>query len=360
MNKSNNKLTFIILISIVILVSIGVICYNMSNKNNKNSEISSEVLAIKDKIDSLNEYLNEYYMYQWQNEKFLSISSYFAKQDSSLVTLEDITNHTNFEISDELKEVSFHYVKPASLLEFLPNSILETDLELMTVFTAVPVENGYYISSKYDEGGILSPDDYRKFVVNHHFEHGEIVNPLKDDPEYTNIIKAAANNNSEILNGNVKYISYDEKYAILITSIEKTPSITKQFVLVKNNNTWEVGINSLEERSDSKLAINYAYNDLNLSLLPIYEVSSFKVISDLSPFQDLLVQNGTLANKEISYSSGAGNFVYFETTDDKKLLLHISDDSNITIYEISNYKEGISVMSSLEDIPPVFILNFEN
>lgn len=364
MSNKNIKIT---IIAIIVLV-IGIISYislnnNKSNNYLNNLNLDSDLVLTDDlieKINILNSAADEYYLYAWQEEKFLSIASYFTKQDNTLVTVEDIENLLYIDIAEELNNVSFHYIKPADVLELLPGSILEEDLEIITVFTAVPLENGVYLSSKYDEGGILTSEQYRQLVLNHYFEHGDIINPTKNDKEYSELVELVEAEDPELIGGNVKYIAYDDKYAALVISTNTNPSYSKEFAFEKNNGAWEIIISNLESKQDSKLTVNYSFTDFNLALLPIYEISSFEIISDLTPYLDLILENGFLIDEEIVYSSGAGKFSYFESSEGTKILAYLQDGSNLVIYEIDNYKEGISLMAQLEENPPVFILHFEN
>lgn len=351
-------------------VGIGIFALNKNNDDNKSTSNVQDISnlktvkldeEVKKNIKELNENLDNYYMQNWDNNKFISFYSYFSTYDEVEVEFENIAKDMGYTIPDSLKEVVIHFVKPKSLKPYLNDKISDEDLEILTVYTALPVEDGVYISSKFDEGGVISNEDYKKFVLEHSWEHGEIKTPDKNSEEYKEILSTIGTNYPEVKDGNVKYIACDDKYAIIVISSLQDPSCIREMALQKDENgQYNVIVDELE-KVDSRIFVNYAYTDFNLNMLPIYEISSYPNISnDVTPYITAFKESGDLGeNEELTYGCTGGNFAYLEFKSGLKMLVHTNVDGVSNIYQVDDYKEAISQMVQLEENPPVFILNFE-
>lgn len=355
-----NKKSIVIISIIILFVVILGVYFLLNKQSNSNTQINLDTKTLEN-LKIFNKNLDDYYMQTWDNNKFLSSYSYLVKNDGTEVTLDDIEKSLNYEVPEDLKDVSIHFVKPKALKPYLKDKILDDDPEVLTVYSALPVDGGMYISSKFDEGGFLSEKEYKQFVMEHSWEHGKIKTPLKDDKEYNAILKAVAEKDKSLEGGNVKYIACDDKYAMIVISSKDDPAYIKQYALQKNeDNSYKVIIEDLQAR-DNKIFVNYAYTDFELSMLPPYEIYKYNnITSDSSYVIDLLKQSGEINNdEEVVYSCSADNFYYLEFKSNLKLLLYANEDGKMDIYEVDNFKTALSQMTKIESNPPVFILNFE-
>ncbi|WP_250278709.1 hypothetical protein [[Clostridium] colinum] len=355
-----NKKNIIIISSFIIIITCVFLLYflNKLSKNSNDMPINNKTLK---SLNEFNEKLDEYYITTWDQNKFLSSYSYLVKNNYSEVTLEDIEQSLNYSIPEEIKNVSIHFVKPKSLKPYLGDKILDEDPEILTVYSALPVENGMYISSKFDKGGVISEKDYKEFVTQHSWMHGDIKTPQKEDKDYIEIMNAVVEKDELLKDGNIKHIACDDKYAIVVVSNKDNPAYIKQYALEKNNEgKYKIIVEDLETL-DSKIFINYAYTDFELGLLPLYEISSYNNISSNQDYIISTLKNeGKIDNnEEVTYSCGAGNFIYLEFKSNLKILLYKNKEGNLDIYEVDNFKTALSKMLSLESNPPAFILNFQ-
>ncbi len=357
----NKKNSIIILSIVIVLVAIISIVYVYINKNkNNNTNITLQQTTL-DNLNEFNQKLDQYYIDTWNENKFLSSYSYLVKNNGEEVTIQDIEEVLGYTVPEELKNVSLHFVKPKSLKPYLGDKIIDDDPEILTVYSALPVENGMYVSSTFDEGGFISEKDYKQFVTEHSWVHGEVRTPNKDDKEYIQILEAVQQKDNLLQDGNVKHIACDDKYAMIVISSKDDPAYLKQYALQKNeNNGYDIIVEGLEGL-DNKIFINYAYTDFELSLLPLYEIYNYENISSsLDYVVKNLKESGELDNnEELTYSCGAGNFIYLEFKSNLKMLLYINQEGLMDIYEVDNFKTALSQMLKLETNPPAFILNFE-
>ena len=357
-----NIIVSIIALIIVIISFIG-LSYIM-NKGNINQNVSAQVNISPETLENLkvfNQKLDDYYIQTWDENKFLSSYSYLVKNDGTEVIIDDIEQSLEYQVPEDLKDVSIHFVAPKALKPYLGDKILDEDPDILTVYSALPVNGGMYVSSKFDEGGFIPEEDYKQFVMEHSWVHGDIRTPSKDDKDYKEILKAVEKADKLLENGNVKHIACDDKYAIIVISSKDEPAYIKQYALKKNNNgSYDIIVEQLESL-DSKVFINYKYTDFDLGLLPLYELSDYTNISSEQEYIiELLKENGSIAdNEEVVYSCGAGNFICLEFKSNLKILLHSDINGKLNVYEVDNFKTALSQMLKLESNPPAFILNFE-
>lgn len=358
--NSKKKVTVITIVVVAIIAAFALI-FVLNNKNNNNiSTVNLDDETIQ-QLNILNEKLDEYYLQNWEQNEFLSSYSYLIKSNGTEVTLQDLNQTLGYEAPESLKDVSIHFVKPKSLKPYLGDKILDEDEEILTVYSALPVQNGMYISSKFDEGGFVSNEDYKAFVESNSWYNGDIKTPEKDSEQYKNIVKAVVDTDDMLKDGNVKHIACDDKYAVIVISSKDNPSYIKEYALQQNDDkTYKIIVEELES-VNSKIFINYAYTDFDLAMLPLYEISNYKNISSQqqSALTALLEAGEITENDELVYCCGAGNFIYLEFNPDKKILLFLNQDGQMDIYQVDNFKTALSQMLKLEQNPPAFILKFE-
>lgn len=360
---NNNKKKIITIAVVVAIIASFALIFVLNNKNNNINGLSTFNLDDEtiQQLNILNEKLDEYYLQNWEQNEFLSAYSYLVKSNGTEVTLQDLNETLGYEAPESLKDVSIHFVKPKSLKPYLGDKILDEDEEILTVYSALPVQNGMFISSKFDEGGFVSNEDYKSFVESNSWYHGDIKTPEKDTKQYQNIIKAVVDADNMLKDGNVKHIACDDKYAVVVISSKDNPSYIKQYALQQNDDkTYKIIVDELE-MVNSKIFINYAYTDFDLAMLPLYEISNYKNISSQQQSAvTALLQSGEITeNDQLVYCCGAGNFIYLEFNPDKKMLLFLNEDGQMDIYEVDNFKTALSQMLKLEQNPPAFILKFE-
>lgn len=361
-NKNRKNLIGIILVIIIIGLIMSVYFYTKFNKNNSNN-IQFNINA----LNELNQKVDDYYMQAFNQEMFTSQYSYLIKADGTEATIDDISEFTGYKIPEEFSNAVIHFVKPSSLLDYPNVKIKEQegniDLEVLTVYTAIPMEDGgMFISSKYDEGGILTSEEYKEFVLNNSPIYGEIRNPKPTSEEYKLIKDAVGKYNNEVLDGNVKYLACNDKYAMIVISSKENPSIIKQFLLENKNNNWEVTMSGLETNPKVKIFINTSYPNFDLNMLPKYNLSEFTIVSGLEDIVKQLKEQGGIKDDEIlTYSCGSGRFSYMEFKSGYKMLGYINDQGTFDIYEVDSYVSALQKMIELDSInPPTFIINFEN
>lgn len=355
---------------IIIIIAIGtVFLLNKNLKKNKtdfdNNATTDLTKELINEIGILNEKATEYYLSNYDNEKFISYYSYLTKISGAEATIDDVVEKTGYKLPERLKDTAIHLVKPKSLKGYNNVVINEVDkqdnLEILTVYTAVPVETGIFISSVYDKGGILTNEEYKDFVIKHSPIKGEIKNPAFDSQTYKDIIETVGGKDGNLKDGNVKHLASNDKYAVIVISDSKNPAYIKEYALQNTEGKWEIILEGLEAKEKIIVTVNTQYPDFELALLPVYNISSYgEITSDLQELIKTMKQADKIAkDEELSYSCMAGNFAYLEFKSGIKAVCYFNS-GKIDVYPVEDYIAAIKKMLELEENPPVFIIKFEN
>lgn len=347
----SNKSKKIVISIIAIIIAVFIVIFIINNNKNSSTVNIEEVKKLNEKLD-------EYYLARWKDEQFVSYFSYLANSNFKEVTLQDLEDKMKIDFDKSIEKAQIHFVKPKALKPYLKGEMLDKDLEILTVYSAIPVKDGMFISSKYDKGAVLSNKEYKEFILSHNWDKGKIRNITKDDEEYNKILKPIQNKYKDLINANVKHMVFNDKYGVVVIGNQ---NIIKEFAMRKNDDgNYDIIVDNLE-KLPQKIYVNYSYLDFDLSMLPLYQISDYKIISsNVNAFVNALIENGDITkNDKKTYGLRAGNFVYLEFELGKKMLLYINDDGVFDVYEVDNFKTAISQMTKLEKNPPVFIINFE-
>lgn len=231
----------------------------------------------------------------------------------------------------------------------------------LTVFVALNTKSGYLISGAETEPKMLTQEQYTQLIGKYSFEHGEIKNPKKGEDEYNAIMKAGG------ISGNidVKHIACDDKYAVAVVgSLDDTTNV-KEYAFLKDGGAWTLISNDLETAANAKQYINENYPDMELGLLPLYNIKDYgQIVTGFDDYVTSLESLGMIKSGDMSkgaYECGVGNFVYIEpVATGKRLIGHINSENKLEFFEAESLEDAIATMLKLEKNPPVFILKFNN
>ena len=306
------------------------------------------------------ESIQKYYDDKAVTEGLLSQYGFlYSLSKENVVSLSDIINEGYLTADDDVaKNTDVLLIRPADY-----NSVIgsEGGEKALSVFTALNTKNGYFLAGVGVEPKMLTAQQYQQLVGIYSFEHGEIKNPKKGEDEYNAIIKAAG------VSGNldVKHIACDDKYAVLVVGSIDDPTDIKEFAFLKENGSWGIIANDLATVANAKQYLNERYPDMELGLLPIYNIKDYgTIVTGFDDYVSSLESLGMIKSgdmKQGAYECGAGNFVYIEpVATGKKLIGHINSQNKLEFFEATSLEDAISIMLQQEKNPPVFILKFDN
>ena len=302
----------------------------------------------------------KYYDDKAVSDGFLSQFGFlYSLSKENTVSLSDIIADGYAKADDDItKNTDVLLIRPSDYNSVIGAEGGEKDL---SVFTALNTKNGYFLAGVGVEPKMLTAQQYQQLVGMYSFEHGEIKNPKKGEDEYNAIIKASG------ISGNidVKHIACDNKYAVLVIGSLDDPTDIKEFAFLNDNGKWGIIANDLATVANAKQYMNERYPDMELGLLPIYNIKDYgAIVTGFDDYVSSLVSLGMIKDgdmKQGAYECGAGNFVYIEPkATGKRLIGHVNSQNKLEFFEASSLEEAISIMLQKEKNPPVFILKFDN
>lgn len=300
--------------------------------------------------------------------------TYFDKNDASLlcvyglmysdetdftVSASEVAESTGLTVDDNIDDYAdILLIRPSDLAQFDSVELRSDTDTTLKPFTAYNSSEGYIISSYEDEGGILTMEEYRNLLGTYASDHGNIVNATEDDETYWDIVAATDFDDTHY---DIKYVAYDEKYAVAVIGGMTEKNNIKQYVLIKKPGGWSVIMDNLESSLTPRYDVNRSYPDMELGLLPMYTIAEFGTIkTGFVEYEQSLIELELITEDDMPevYSCGAGKFVYIEMTSGKKLLGVVNDSNQLEFYEVGSTNEAISAMLQFQETPPLFILHY--
>lgn len=319
-------------------------------------EVNEEVLSV---VYSINDAMYKYYQSNYKNKNLLSIYGYlYDDNKSNIITAEQLRDEGLFECTDEYINMDVLLLKPSSLVRF-DSLDIDASTDELEIFTALKLKEGYLISSKDSDGGVISDEQYRELVLSYMFDHGEVRILNANDDSYEEIVSKVVEK-SEFVNYDIKYIACDEVYAVVVIGDLNNVADNKEYVLI-NHGSWDIEIDGLETQNNVRWAVNSKLPNMELGLLPKYALRSYgQVKTGFEPYVNSLIELGMVNKNELptAYSCGVDRFVYLEFTSGKKMIGCVDENGKLEFYEVKNSTEAIKYMLEYDDNPPVFIIKY--
>ncbi len=354
--KSNKGKIIAIIAVIVIIIGCAAGYYIYRKMNITEISIGASDIELTDELMTQMQTLAsdaEAYYNENKDEKTLT-SQYgllYSYSDKVNIMASDVKN---------IAEISKNNLAEMDILYVMPNDIVSTaDSSSLSIFVSLNSNSGYYVTSADGQGTMFTAEEFKNLLMKYAPTHGNIINPQRGSEEHTSIITAAGLEEDDV---DIKHIACDDKYAIVVANYTSSPSTIREIALI-NDNGWSIINDNLAASENSYIEINEAYPDIDLGLLPIYNIADFGEIqtAQMSSIVESLVEQGMLTEDEKvgMYACGCDRFAYIHTEGGRNIVGYIDDDKNLAFYEFSNVSEVISYMLSCQDNPPVFIAIFE-
>lgn len=309
-------------------------------------------------IKELNEAVDKFYNDKKDTDGIITeYGLMFDMADNKLIDTVTLSNEDYFSISEKLSgNVDILYIRPGDLGGIADKAIKGSELAPMT---AINTADGYYVSSKDIEAVYVDEKTYKTLLRYYSFSHGDRRNPTAGSDEYKAIM--AATGFAEPYD--VKHIDCDDKYAVVVVGSLTDNSDIREYVLVNDNGSWSLGIDGLEDKGNARQLVNHKYPDMELELMPKYNIGSYgKIMTNLTDYIDQLKQLKLLNDSDLTdgtYNCAAGTFVYIQANSTgKRLLGHLGSDGKLQFFEVNSLEEAVANMVELDEEPPVFIVKF--
>ncbi len=317
--------------------------------------------ALYTAVGELNQSLQTFYEDNYDSGRLVSVYSYMYDADT-MVPIE--ADEVSENVPDELKYVNLLLIKPGDF-EVCENSEYDVDVRVEDImpFTSVLTDQGYLVSSVDYAGGVLTEDDYRSLIMRYNCSHGEITSPEKGTSAYEMIYNKVAEEWGEGSTVDVKYMGFDDKYGIVVANTLEKPKEFKEYLFTKSGSSWTIKNKKLADKENVKQYVNELYPDLDLALLPYYNLALYDDFkTGLTGYYDTIVANSELGVTEADltdvYCLYSDGFIYYEFANEKRVVGHVDSEGVLTFYKAESTDQAVALMASLSDNPPVFIIKF--
>lgn len=354
-SKKNIIIAVLVAVAVVVCGSIGYCIYRKSNITEiavglSDIELNDELKAdMKDLVGQAQEYFNE------NKGEMVLTSQYgllYSYRDKTNIMVSDLVNDSNLD-EDILKEMDILYVKPSDVNPNMNN-------EELSIFVSINSSSGYYIVSTLGDDFIFTEKEFKNLLMKYAPTHGDIINPIRGTEEHTAIITASGLDGEGV---DIKHIAKDNKYAVVVANEVKNPAYILEIALVNDESGWRVINDKLAYAESSYIDINSDYPDMDLGLMPVYNISDFGEIktAEMEEIANSLIQLNmmTEADKSTMYACGCGRFAYIQLENGKRLIGYIGEDKKLEFNEAQDINSTIAYMLQCQENPPVFIAKFE-
>lgn len=355
-NSNKNKIIAIVVAAVIVIAAIiGYYVYRKANITEisvglSDIELTDELkFGMKDIAADWQAEFNENKIDKVYTSQYGLLYSYKNKTN---VVVSDLISESGIG-KKAVAEMDVLYVKPKDITENMTGDDLN-------IFVSVNSKEGYYIVSPKGEDAILTETEFKNLLMKYAPTHGEIRNPQRGSDEHTAIITGAGLDADAI---DIKHIACDDKYAVVVTNEIKNPAYIQEIALSKNENGWSIVNDKLAYSENSYIDINTVCPDMDLGLMPIYNIQDFEPVQTdkMSGIADSLIQLNmmTEADKTTMYACSCGRFAYIQLQSGKRLIGYVNDEGELEFNEANDISSTISYMLKCRENPPVFIARFE-
>jgi hypothetical protein len=282
----------------------------------------------------------------------------FEYLSGTYIKASDFVGVTELKPENVNDDVLLLYLKTADLLEY--PSLTVTQSDELVIFASYETKDGFILSSAKNGGGLLPREDLRSVLAKYDNTHGAVKKVELGSDDYNQISALVGNMYSGSGSFDFRYLYRDGKYCVAVTS-PKTDSVSiSEHVLYYENDTWYMGFPNYEMFEKNRSVINSAFVDINLELVPGYNMTAFKnyLRSDYSEVIRAMKLNSLITEDDepMVFQSGTDDFCYLESASGRKFVGNLPIDSAWDVKEITSYEQGAEYIKSLTNRPPLFIL----
>lgn len=337
--------------------------YSVSDIDVENIEKSDLAVddVVKAELQKIDNAGYKYYNDHFKDSGFISNYSYlYSITNDKEITLQKLVDEGYYTCPDGyeklIDETAFHLLMPKDVKKY---GVEVMDATFACFYTALRTNEGVYIISPEDAGGVMTDENYRKMLLDYIPEHGDVVYPKKDSEEYKGIIKAINDKVGKEKSYDVKHMVCDNKYAVAIVGDNDKITDIKGYVLTKADNKWSVSYEGLEDMKDIITGINVHFPDISTSMIPKYSIkANGEIRTDLQKVTDGLIKSQIIENSDLpaTYQCGTGKFIYMEFNSGKKVVGGVNSSNELECYSVKSAAEAVKAMHQFADDAPIYIV----
>lgn len=231
------------------------------------------------------------------------------------------------------------YVCGSDLMDFSGISVPNDQLG-MQIFAATLVGDEYLVASASGKVGYISKNQYIELISKYSDSHGTVSRLSSAAAEYTRIMNFISLYDGGFEDYAVREVWKDDKYAMVVFSSKEDLTDIKQYILRNDANFWEVVYADVQVQLYPIPMVNQALPDLNLELLPDYNLASWrgKIVEEHNgALAALFAERAIASSSEITYMCGVTSCAYAIVEDGSRYAIYIKNGNWVAEYASSDY-----------------------
>ena len=322
------------------------------------ANLDMPILEVWAMIDEISRLINLYHDNFSDTVTFLSRNGHlFDLPAGAYVLISELEGL--FDVDDRFLEESimFFYFRPVDLLRFRNLSVSGRD-ELV-IFTGFETREGFAITGRGEQGGIITREDLRELLDMYSWNHGSPGKVERNSDVFELSVRALAAYTGNNSGFDVRYMYGDDRFIAVVASPVNDPLNIGMFILEYLEGAVFVRLSGIEEAENLRVAVNSALPNFNQDLLPPYDLRSMlrELREDFGDIIDTLLLDGHITEAHLPprFMSGTSDFVYIEF-EPGMIFLGGRMGDNWIIYPVEDYSAAHELLSSLSRRPPLFIV----
>lgn len=252
----------------------------------------------------------------------------------------------------ELTELREEYAEENVWILFLqPGTFADASASIqqgedLAIFAAYETGEGFAVVGP-DTETILPKSKMDEVLAGYSWDHGQITRYNATDEQMKLILNILAESDGDDLD--IRHLARDDKYASAVVSPKDNSLHVKEYAFVNRNGLWSIALSGIEKADRKFTAITRALPDMNLNMVPRYQLASDLIYmkTDFSDLLDALRKSGSLyeSDGDPSFAAGDNDFVYLEFPTDLKLLGYFdNDEKQWVMYPVLHYADAEALM----------------
>ena len=308
-------------------------------------------------LDEVSGFINEYYDYFSQTILFLSKNGYlFDSPAGAYVFLEGVRGLIDIDDIYLEEGILFFYLRPADLAQF--RSLNVSEREELVIFTGFETREGFAITGRGEQGGIISREDLVRVLDGYSWNHGDIrpVDALSDT--FDTVMRVIADYTDNRTGFDIRHMYRDDRFICIVASPTDEPLNISMFIVEYLEGAAFVRLSSIENINNPRRAINNAMPNLNQDILPIYDLRQGlrELVDDFEEIIYAMIGAEFIAEYDLlSFASGTARHVYFEFYSGLKFLGNFEGEA-WRMYQVEDHLVARALLYDLSRRPPLFII----
>jgi len=261
------------------------------------------------------------------------------------------------------------YFRPSDAADFTEAALGHGSA--LTVFAAYETKDGIAVLGAGNVRGVIYRENMNALLAKYASAHG-LTQRLASDSEAFRGILEAINAAEPVLapdgvniaaqGYDVRHLVADERYGFAVVSAKPTSNVLQgYFAALSEDEEWQVV--PYEESAALVIAVNNAAPDVNLRILPAYDIAAAELRAPDTFFfiLDYLLEYERITENDmpVTFISGNDEMLYMELQSGLNFFGKCNSANEWELVQVQSWIEAEALMRTLSKTPPLYIIRQE-